>query len=62
MAYSEARKRATKKYFAEHLYICSLRFPKHYKEIMAQAADGQSINSYVKSLIEEDLRKKGIEF
>lgn len=57
---SDARKKANKKYIETKCDDITLRVPKGRKEEIKKVAEskGESINSYINRLIEEDLKNK----
>lgn len=58
MAISEARKKATKKYF-EKLEEFKVRVPKGQKAVIQEYAKskGYSLNGYINMLIDEDMKR-----
>lgn len=60
MAYSEAQKRATKKYQEKNYYSSRFIFPKELEIIIKQAAD-KSVNSFIQQAVCEKLESMGYE-
>lgn len=61
MAYSEAQKNATRKYIAKTYDRLELQLKKGAKEQYRQQAEkhGLSLNAYIISLIEKDMKNPG---
>lgn len=61
MPLSEARKRANKKWNDNNLDRVAVYLPKGYNDIVKEQADkkGLSKAKYIKTLIDEDIKKEG---
>ena len=62
MAYSQAQKEATRRYFQKNYHVTSLRIPIELKDIVKSEAGEKSQHSYLLGLLYDDLEKKGYTF